>query len=56
MKNINNKTRTKNNKQKNKKLIYSYIIQELGDYYYCIQVRNRINYCPCEMCDGYIDV
>ncbi len=53
---IKNKAHTKNNKQKNKNLIYNHIIQELDDYYYCKQVMNRKNYCSCELCDIDIDV
>jgi hypothetical protein len=53
MKQIKNK---KYNKQTNKKSIYNYIIQEMNDYNYEQQIINRINYCPCECCDGFLPV
>lgn len=43
-------------KPKNKKLIYNYIIQEINDYNYEQQIINNINYCPCELCDGFLPV
>ena len=50
------KQKQKFNKSKNKKLIYNYIIQEIDDYNYEQQIINRINYCPCEFCDGFLPV
>ena len=50
------KQKQKFNKSKNKKLIYNYINQETGDYNYEQQIINRINYCPCECCDGFLPV
>ena len=43
-------------KQKYKKLIYNYIIQEMDDYNYEQQIINRKNYCPCECCDVFLPV
>ena len=50
------KQKLKFNKSNNKKLIYNYIIQEIYDYNYERQITNRINYCPCEWCDGFLPV
>ena len=50
------KQKQKYNKPKNKKLIYNYIIQEMDDYNYEQQIINRINYCSCECCDGFLPV
>jgi len=43
-------------KFKNKQLIHNYIIQEINDYNYEQQIINRINYCPCELCNGFLPV